>query len=212
VDDRRRVSLSGLMPVVFVFLAAWVGAWAPAARPGVGDTGWQDKAAGPAESFTPAVRARLVEQSLAHLRASLPVKGQRLRVLSIKRLPPEKKSDRQATVSVLIFNYSQGHTTRLRMDLATGAVLREERLNGRPQPSEEELQEAREVIRADPEHARLLEAGGVLEGGFVVDDPGNQSTRDRFIQFHLLTHDRLHLQRFVTVNITAGRIAESRKP
>jgi hypothetical protein len=96
------------------------------------------------------------------------------------------------------------------MNSSNGAVLREERLRGRPQPSEEELQEARQVIRADPVHARMLQAGGVIEGGFVVDAPKLQSRRDRFLQFQILTSDRQRLQRLVIVNLTTHRIAEAR--
>jgi hypothetical protein len=57
----------------------------------------------------------------------------------------------------------------------------------------------------------MLEAGGVLEGGFVVDAPMRQSMRDRFIQFQILTSNRLGLQRVVIVNLTNRRIAESRQ-
>ena len=97
------------------------------------------------------------------------------------------------------------------MDWSNGAVLRQELLRGRPQPSEEERQEARQIIRADPEHARMLEAGSVIEGGFIVDAPRLESTRDRFLQFQILTSDRLGLQRVVIVNLTSRRIAESRQ-
>jgi hypothetical protein len=204
------ITISGLVLAILVSLAMWVRAATPAARMDISTTGWQSQVGNSQESFIRDERARLSEQALAHLKRSPAVKDQRLRVLGIKRLPPEKGAAQRPLASVLVFNYSQGKATRLVIDSLNGAVLREERLRGRPQPSEEERQEARQVIRADPEHARLLEAGGVLEGGFVVDAPKRQSMRDRFLQFQILTSDREGLKRLVIVNLTTGIIAESR--
>jgi len=162
-------------------------------------------------SWTPDERARLSEQALTYLRRFKEVRNSRLRVLGIKRLPPEKETVRRFLVSAVVFNYSQGNATRLIMNPSNGAVLREERLRGRPQASEEELQEARQIIRTDWEHARMLQSGGILEGGFVVDAPAKHSGRDRFVQFQILTADRQGLQRVVIVNLTTGRVAESRQ-
>jgi hypothetical protein len=45
-----------------------------------------------------------------------------------------------------------------------------------------------------------------------VDCPPTQSRRrDRCIQFQILTADRQGLQRVVVVNLSTGRIAESRQ-
>lgn len=122
----------------------------------------------------------------------------------------EKGAAETSTASVVVFNYTLGNTTRLIMNSSNGSILREDRLRGRPQPSEEELQEARQVIRADPAHARMLQAGAIIEGGFVVSPPRRQSRRNRFLQFQILTFDRQRLQRLVIVNLTTRRIAESR--
>lgn len=176
-----------------------------------GTTRWQSRPENSQGSITPEEQARLSKQALAQLRKSPVVRDQRLRVLSIKSLPGEKDEFQKSLASVVVFNYSTGNATRLVMYQSTGLVLRQERLRGRPQPSEEELQEARRIIRADPEQARLLAAGGVLEGGFVVDAPSGQSLRHRFIQFQILTSDRLGLQRLVVVNLTTGGIAESKQ-
>lgn len=202
------ITISGLAPIM---LAAWVLAGTYASHTSIVTTSWGSQVGNPQEPFTPGERARLSEQALAHLRTDPVVRNQRMRVLTVKRLTPEKEAPETSTAGVVVFNYSQGNAKRIIINPANGAILRVETLRGRPQASEEELQEASQIIRADQEHARLLDAGGVLEGGFVVDDPGRRSPRHRFIQFQILTPDRQSLQRFVTVNLNTGRIAESRR-
>jgi|SRR6185437_6523386 len=203
--------MSSLVLAIIVSLPRRVIAVACATTPDAGTTFWRIEGVNVQESSTPDERSRLSEKAVAYLRTSRAMKNQRLRVLSIKRLSPEKETDQRSLASVVVFNYSQGKATRLIMDWSNGAVLRQELLRGRPQPSEEERQEARQIIRADPEHARMLEAGSVIEGGFIVDAPRLESTRDRFLQFQILTSDRLGLQRVVIVNLTSRRIAESRQ-
>lgn len=178
-----------------------------------GTNGWQGRPESSQGSITPEEQARLSKQALAHLRKSPAVKRQRLRVLSIKSLPneDEKVTPQKSRATVVVFNYSTGKATRLTMDRSNDLVLREERLPGRPQPSEEEREEARQVVRADSELGRMLAGGSVLEGGFVVDAPEGQSLRHRFIQFQILTSDRLSLERLVIVNLTSGSIAESKQ-
>ncbi|MFZ1220988.1 MAG: hypothetical protein WAO00_16965 [Chthoniobacterales bacterium] len=163
------------------------------------------------ELWTPVEQARLGERALTYLRRLREARKARLRVLGIKRLPAEKETVQRFLVSAVVFNYSQGIVIRLIIDPSNGAVLHEEHLRGRPQASEDERQEARQIIRTDLEHARMLENGGILEGGFVVDAPAKHSMRDRFIQFQILTADRQGLQRVVVVNLTTGGIAESRQ-
>lgn len=192
---------------IFAFLATLFMAGAQATRARI-DAKIQNRQIGnQQETLSSAEQARLSRQALMHLQRSLAAKHTRLRVLSIKSVPLEKGT---SIASVVVFNYSQGIATRLIMDSSNGDVLREERLSGRPQASEEELQEARQVIRTDPEHARILQGGGVIEGGFVVDGPKRQSSHNRFIQFQILTSNRQSLRRVVIVNLTTRRIAESR--
>jgi len=193
------------LPAMCISLAMWVPAGTLAARMVYATADSQIE-----ELWTPDGRARLSKQALAYLRSLRKTRNSRLRVLGIKRLPLEKETTQRFLVSAVVFNYSQGNATRLIIDPSNGAVLREERLRGRPQASEEERQEACQIIRTNLEYARMLEGGGVLEGGFVVDAPSKQSMRDRFIQFQILTADRQGLQRLVIVNLTTGRIAESR--
>lgn len=210
------ISIYGLVPLWFAALATSSDARTVTTRVAIGAAVGHSQSGNPQAPLTAAERTRLSERALAYLqRSGLKVRisrNQRLRILSVKRLPAEKSAATGLVASVVAFNYSEGRATRLIMDSSTGAVLREERLRGRPQPSEEELQEAGQIVRREPELARILEAGGILEGGFTVDDPKRRSTRDRFIQFQILTSDRQGLQRFVTVNLTTGRLAESRHP
>jgi len=207
--DRKLASTIVVSLALAIITANEAGTHAIGMDPGT--TRWQSRPENPQGSITPEEQARLSKQALAQLRKSPVVRDQRLRVLSIKSLPGEKDEFQKSLASVVVFNYSTGNATRLVMYQSNGLVLRQERLRGRPQPSEEELQEARRIIRADPEQARLLAAGGVLEGGFVVDAPSGQSLRHRFIQFQILTSDRLGLQRLVVVNLTTGNIAESKQ-
>ena len=192
------------MPMMFVSLSTiFIMAAAPLTEMTVANTE-QDQ--GP---LKPDELALFGKEAIAYLQRSPLVKYQRLRVLSIKRLPEEIETNQRALVSILVFNYSQGNATRVIIDPSGGAVLRAERLRGRPQASEEERQEASQIIKADSVCARMLRKG-ILEGGFIVDAPRKESMRDRFVQFQILTSNREGLQRVVVVNLTTGRIAESR--
>jgi hypothetical protein len=171
----------------------------------VGERGFETQQ----QLLSPDERARLSDQALKYLQRSPATKPARLRILSIKRLPGEKWGSETAVVGVLVFNYTKGNATRLILALSNGSVIREEHLRGRPQPSEEELEEAQLVIRSDAEQARMLQAGSIIEGGFVVDPPKGQSIRSRCLLFQVLSSDRKRLQRDIIVNLTTGRIVES---
>jgi hypothetical protein len=93
------------------------------------------------------------------------------------------------------------------MDATRGELLANERLPGRPQSSREEFTEAVEIIRRDPEVARLLDEGAVPDGGFIVDDPAG--SRRRMIQLKLLSTDRRTLLRSIIVDLTQRVIASS---
>jgi hypothetical protein len=90
------------------------------------------------------------------------------------------------------------------MDLATGQLLLNERLPGHPQRSDRELAEAVAIVRRDSGLARLLDEGGVLDGGFIVDDP--RGTRHRTLQMKLMSADRRALLRSIVVDLTSGEI------
>lgn len=123
-------------------------------------------------------------------------------------LPRQKRQRRIARV--VVFDYATGKAAELLVDASSAGVLAEKQIRGRPQASEEEKQEAIKVIRGDPELDRLLQANAIVEGGFIVDGPRNAPSKHRFLQIQLLSPDRLHLQRTVTVDLTAGTIAISK--
>jgi hypothetical protein len=87
----------------------------------------------------------------------------------------------------------------------TNVLIADQAVAGRPQRSLEEVEEASAIIRQDEELRRLLDRGAVLDGGFIVNDPGG--SRRRMIQFKLTSADRRTLLRTITVDLTLQRIA-----
>jgi hypothetical protein len=86
-------------------------------------------------------------------------------------------------------------------------LLVNEILPGRPQRSDGELAEATSIVQRDPALARLLRDGGVLDGGFVIDDP--RGSRRRMIQMKLISSDRRTPLRTIVVDLTRGEIASA---
>jgi hypothetical protein len=107
--------------------------------------------------------------------------------------------------TIVLFDHTAGEARRVLLDVHSGELLGNSRLPGRPQASREELKEAAQIVRGDNETAALLEAGAVLDGGFVVADPGG--SRRRMVQLKLLSADRVRLLRSITVDLTRGVIA-----
>jgi len=105
----------------------------------------------------------------------------------------------------VLFDHTALEARRVTMDPATNQLLLNERLAGRPQRSDRELAEAAALVQHDSGLARLLADGGVLDGGFIVDDPGG--SRRRMIQMKLMSADRRALLRSIVVDLTLGEIA-----
>lgn len=167
------------------------------------------------DAFTDQERTQLIKKFLANPQVALQTRNQRVRVLSLVSALSDKEATNQQTrkllAKILLFNYSTNKTTRYLVDASSGEVLKEESLPGQPPASAEEIQEAIRIIRANPELANLLRTGGILEGGFIVDAPKGALPNNRYLQMQLLTSDRLNLQRWVTVDLTNGTIASSRR-
>ena len=161
----------------------------------------------PGAPFVAEDRALIARRVLADPKLA-EIRSHRVRVLTVVPSVPEK-DEPQRQASTILFDYTQGRAYRARLDLGTGAVTRLDALPGRPQPSTDEIAEASAIVARDPVHARLMKQGAVLEGGFAVDGPRGTSSRDRFVQFHLVTADRMRFLREVTVDLTAGKIAAS---
>ena len=121
----------------------------------------------------------------------------------------DPSGETRSIATVVLFDHTVGEARRVLLDLDTGALLANRLLPGRPQGSREESEEAARIIRRDPGLAGLLDEGGVLDGGFVVADPGG--SRRRMMQLKLLSADRRRLLRSVTVDLTEGVIAADPK-
>src|SRR5262249_51785717 len=139
-----------------------------------------------ASALTPQKRAQIVTQVLALPKVSVGMKDHRLRALRVGRESGNKEAPPQPLASVVLFDYTVGKATRFVINTKTGALVREQPLRGRPQASEEELDEARRIIQANEEHKRLLQAGSILEGGLIVDGPPQAPSLHRFLQMQVL--------------------------
>jgi hypothetical protein len=149
--------------------------------------------------------ARLAAHVLAHPDLPQRERGHRLSAI---RLTAEAVGDKDTTrtvVTVVLFDHTALEARRVRMDLATSRLLLNERLPGRPQRSDGEYAEAAAIVRRDAVLARLLDEGGLLDGGFIVDDP--RGTRHRTMQLKLMSADRRALLRSIVVDLTLGEVA-----
>jgi hypothetical protein len=167
------------------------------------------------EPVTPRERERVVSRLFANQRIAELIKGQRVSALSVRLAPSDKAgaASERRVLAVVTFNYSRGVATRYLVDAESAEILSEETLQGRPQSSPEEIREATEIIRRDPEFGRLLQESAGVEGGFIVDGPHSATTRaapnHRFIQLHILASDRARILRMVIVDLTDRKIAYS---
>ncbi len=150
-----------------------------------------------------AARARLAAQVLAH--PDLPQRERGHRLAAIRVTAEDTANAARTVVTVVLFDHTALEARRIVLDATTNRLLLNERLPGRPQRSDGELAEAVAIVRRDAALGRLLDEGGVLDGGFIVDDPGG--SRHRMIQLKLMTADRRALLRSIVVDLTAGEIA-----
>jgi uncharacterized protein (TIGR02246 family) len=114
--------------------------------------------------------------------------------------------------SVVVFDYTAGQAMHVTYDVARGEVLREKKLSGRPQSSEEERREAEGILKKDGELAALFREGAQVEGGFVVDAPANNEATNRYLQFQVQARDRERILRLAVVDLTARKVAASWVP
>ena len=165
-------------------------------------------------SLTPKERAQVVAKLLSNPRISEGLKGHKIRVLRVVHWVGDEESNPNTfgrhIASSFLFDYTLGAATRFDMDVSNGDLVDERLLPGHPERSDEEFQEAIKIIQGYPEYATLLQAGGVLDGGFIVDGPPGTSPRNRFIQMKLLTSDRHRLLWTIVVDLTAGLVASAK--
>lgn len=150
--------------------------------------------------------AQLAERVLAH--PDLPQRAAGHRLAAI-RVSAEESLDAGGTPStvttVVLFDHTALEARRVSVDSATNRVLLNDLLPGRPQRSDRERDEAASIVARDPALARLIGAGAVLDGGFIVDDP--RGSRRRMIQMKLISGDRRTPLRTIVVDLTRGDIA-----
>lgn len=111
-----------------------------------------------------------------------------------------------------IFDYGAGATTRVVYD-GTGRVVESKTYapgEVEVRPSDEEIAEAFERVRSDPELGRILEmTGGQLMGGFVLSEkagmPCGPGTRCIHVQMN--TEDGWGITRWVVVDLTRQTFA-----
>ncbi len=133
--------------------------------------------------------------------------SQRLRVLRVQPIAPLEKDPitgglaPQATVLLVVFNYTTGKALRYQVNAQTGKTLSSEVLSGQPAASEEEILAAAEMLYRQPDLARVAQQG-ILEDGFAVTPPPGQPTNHRYIQLRILNGNRTQVLRTVTVNLT----------
>lgn len=157
-------------------------------------------------SLSATASAQIAQRVLRHPDLPQRAAGHRLVAIRVTAESIADASGNQKTMaSVVLFDHTALEARRVVIDQATDRLLSNERLSGRPQRSDGELTDAIAVLRRDPILGRLLDAGAVLDGGFIVDDPGG--SRRRMIQLKLLRADRRALLRSILVDLTRGEIA-----
>jgi hypothetical protein len=80
---------------------------------------------------------------------------------------------------------------------------------GQPRPSPEEIEEAMDIVRADKEVGRVIEATrAVLDGGFQIFEPAGMACGpgSRCLKIQLLTQDRVGFIRNVVVDLNQQAI------
>lgn len=150
-----------------------------------------------AATLSEQVAARVLAHPDLHERAA----GHRLAAIRVARTDAaDAKRAGKTVFSLVLFDHTLLEARRVTYDPATNKLLSNERLAGRPQRSDRELAEAISIVRRDPALARLLNAGAVLDGGFIVDDPGG--SRRRMIQLKMMRPLRT-----ILVDLSRGQIA-----
>lgn len=150
--------------------------------------------------------AQVAARVLTHPDLPQRANGHRLAAIRVSAEETREAGDSaKAVMTVVLFDHTALEARRVVLDPATNRLLLNELLPGRPQRSEREFDEATAIIRRDPALARLLDDGGVLDGGFVVDDA--LGSRRRMLQLKLISADRRTPLRTIVVDLTRGEVA-----
>ena len=131
--------------------------------------------------------------------------GARPRVVRVACEQRDKESQRSVALAYVV-GYETGAAAEVTFSPADFRALDVRRMPGRPQSSEDERQEGRDIIM---QRIRVAE-GTALEGGFVVDPPPG-SPPGRYLLFLLSRRARhVDIQEYV-VDLTRGTYTGRRK-
>ena len=150
-------------------------------------------------------RESIIRRVLVHPEVTSQAAGHRLVGIRVTAGMADGPAAASAIFTVVLFDHTALEARRVQIDAISGLVLRNERLPGRPQSSPAEVEDAIAIVRRDARLARQLDAGAVLDGGFIVDDPAGSSRR--MLQFKMMTADRRSPIRTITVDLTRREIA-----
>ena len=110
----------------------------------------------------------------------------------------------------IVFDYTAGMAWEYAYDLS-GRPISSRRLTANlPRPSPEEIAEAVEILRADPEVGRIMaRANARPEGGFLLEEGAGQpcGPRTRCIQILLMAENSMGLLRRAVVDLTKREVA-----
>lgn len=198
VENRRH--LSRKQATIFALVFAGIGSaviWRSlAAPPNYAATLAQERSAPKSQiQSNPQFNAKYKNQQVKLIKAS-------------KQINEETKRE---TLEAITFNYTTGETERVNLDLTTGA-LSSEKLKGRAQSSQEERDEAVNLIKVHPTTGPLLTRRFALNGGFVVTPPAGVDPKQRVLQFKLTTADRGAIVYIVLVNLSTKQVISVATP
>jgi hypothetical protein len=112
----------------------------------------------------------------------------------------------------ILFDYDRGVAIE-QLLAADGTVVQtnvRRKGEGAPRPTTQEIQEAMDFVRADPEFARIIEhADAQLQGGFILNEPAGKpcGPGTRCLQIKLNTSDGMGFIRWAVVDLTKNVFA-----
>jgi hypothetical protein len=112
----------------------------------------------------------------------------------------------------IAFDYDEGVVIE-RVIAADGKVVSttvRRKGEGAPRPTPEEIEEAKEMVRADAELSRVIDqAGAQLDGGFILNEAQGRpcGPGTRCVQIQIETADGLGFIRWVVVDLTKQSFA-----
>jgi hypothetical protein len=109
----------------------------------------------------------------------------------------------------LLYDYHRAHTIENTYDAEGRLVLTRRIVVNPPPPTQEEIQEAFEIVRADPEMAKAIERfSAELEGGFLIEEGRGTACGPgaRCLLVQVLSSDRSGSIRVVGVDLVKRAI------